>query len=131
MDCLFCDKEDSKKHKIILENELFYSRWDNFPVSEGHAEIVPKKHIESLFELTREELIEMYDIIIKTKNIIEEKYHPHGYNIGLNEGEAAGRTVHHLHVHIIPRYFGDVENPKGGIRNIILGKGDYTKKKRE
>lgn len=124
-DCLFCDKDNPEKHRIILENELFYSRWDNFPVSKGHAEVVPKKHIESFFDLTLNEVYHMYRLIRRTKNLIEEEYHPDAYNLGVNDGEAAGRTVHHLHIHIIPRYKGDVENPRGGVRNIIPGKGDY------
>lgn len=123
--CLFCDKDNPEKHRIIFENELFYARWDNFPVTRGHAEIVPKRHIVSLFDLTEEEVIQMVDLLKKTKKLIDEKYHPDGYNTGNNEGEAAGRTIHHLHFHIIPRYFGDVPNPRGGIRNIIPEKGDY------
>jgi diadenosine tetraphosphate (Ap4A) HIT family hydrolase len=67
----------------------------------------------------------MYDLICKTKELIDKKYAPDGYNIGINDGEAAGRTVPHLHIHIIPRYAGDVKNPRGGIRNIIPGKGTY------
>lgn len=124
--CLFCDKDNQEKHRIILENELFYARWDNFPISPGHAEIVPKRHIISFFELDKKELLQFYELVNKVKKIIDEEYHPDGYNTGNNEGEAGGRTIHHLHFHIIPRYFGDVLNPKGGIRNIIPGKGDYT-----
>ncbi len=127
--CLFCDKDNPKKHRIIFENELFYARWDNFPVNKGHAEIVPKRHIVSRFDLNERELIQMSDLLKRTKQLIEEKYHPDGYNIGMNEGKSAGRTIDHLHIHIIPRYFGDVPNPKGGIRNIIPEKGDYTKRK--
>ncbi|NMB48665.1 HIT family protein [Candidatus Kuenenbacteria bacterium] len=123
--CLFCDKENKEKHKIILENDLFYARWDNFPVSNGHAEVVSKKHIVSFFELNNEEVLQMYDLIIKVKEIITDKFKQDGFNIGLNEGLAAGRTIHHLHIHIIPRYEGDVKNPRGGIRNIIPGKGNY------
>jgi diadenosine tetraphosphate (Ap4A) HIT family hydrolase len=123
--CLFCDKDNKEKHRVILENDLFYSRWDNFPVSKGHADIVPKKHIGSFFELTDEDVLQMYDLITKTKKIITEKFQPDGYNVGFNEGAAAGRTIDHLHIHIIPRYTGDVENPRGGIRNIIPGKGNY------
>lgn len=123
--CLFCDKDNPEKHRIIFENELFYARWDNFPVNKGHAEIVPKRHIVSFFDLSKEELIEMFDLLKQTKQFIEEKYHPDGYNIGINDGEAAGRTIHHLHIHIIPRYLGDVSNPRGGVRHIIPEKGDY------
>ncbi len=123
--CLFCDRSNSEKHKIIDENDLFYARWDNFPVSKGHAEIVPKRHIESFFDLTDNELIQLFDLLKKVKGIIQNKYNPDAYNIGINDGEEAGRTIRHLHLHIIPRYKGDVENPRGGIRHIILGKGNY------
>ncbi|HRY82148.1 MAG TPA: HIT family protein [Candidatus Moranbacteria bacterium] len=123
--CLFCDRNNKEKHKIIIENELFYSRWDNFPVAKGHAEIIPKKHIISFFDLNKEELLKMYEIIKETRKIITNKYNPDDFNVGINDGELAGRTIHHLHIHIIPRYKGDVENPKGGIRNIIPGKGNY------
>jgi diadenosine tetraphosphate (Ap4A) HIT family hydrolase len=123
--CLFCDKNNSEKHKIICENSLFYSRWDNFPVSKGHAEVIPKKHIESFFDLKNNELIKLFDLLKKTTDIIQNKYNPDGYNIGINEGKEAGRTIHHLHIHIIPRYKGDVRNPRGGIRHIIPGKGNY------
>ena len=125
--CLFCDRADTEKHRIIVENELFYARWDNFPVTQGHAEIVPKRHIESFFELNAVELWHLYILILSVKVSIQETFHPDGFNIGINEGEAAARTIHHLHVHIIPRYKGDVLNPKGGVRNIISEKGDYTK----
>ncbi len=121
--CLFCD--NSEKHEIILENRLFYSRWDKFPVSEGHALVILKRHIISLFELTLDELVWMYDLLCRTKEVINQRFSPDGYNIGVNEGQAAGRTVNHLHIHLIPRYKGDVENPRGGVRNIIPGKGNY------
>lgn len=123
--CLFCDKDNPKRHRLILENDLFYSRWDNFPVSDGHIEVVPKRHLESFFDLTPEELEQMHDLVKRTKKVIDAQYHPDAYNIGINEGEAAGRTIHHLHIHLIPRYTGDVANPRGGVRNIIPGKGDY------
>lgn len=122
--CLFCNKEDSR-NKIIIENDFCYARWDNFPVSPGHAEVVPKKHIESFFDLTDEEIIKINILIKELKNLIQEKYNPDAYNIGINDGEAAGRTIHHLHIHLIPRYKGDVENPRGGVRHIIPGKGSY------
>lgn len=125
--CLFCDRNNPEKHRIIGENSFFYARWDNFPVTQGHAEIVPKSHIVSFFELSRIQLESMYGLIVEVSNMIKEIFHPDGFNVCLNEGEAAGRTVHHLHVHIIPRYRGDVPNPRGGIRNIIPEKGDYLK----
>ena len=122
--CFFCDIK-SPKNKIIFENDVCYARWDNFPVSKGHAEIVPKEHIESIFDLKESQLTELFSMLSKTKKLIQDVYDPDGYNIGINEGESAGRTVHHLHIHLIPRYRGDVVNPRGGVRNIIPGKGDY------
>jgi diadenosine tetraphosphate (Ap4A) HIT family hydrolase len=121
--CLFCERDNKEEHKIILENELFYSRWCNFPVSKGHAHVVPKKHIESFFELTEEEVKAMYSLIKQTKEIID-KYNPDSYNIGINNGKEAGRSIPHLHIHIIPRYKGDTLHPEGGIKNI-LPKGNY------
>jgi diadenosine tetraphosphate (Ap4A) HIT family hydrolase len=123
--CLFCDRENAENHQIFAENDLFYARWDNFPISKGHSEIVSKKHTDSFFDLTEEEILHFFDLIKKAKEIITEKYHPDAFNIGVNDGEAAGRTIHHLHIHLIPRYLGDMENPRGGVRNIIPGKGNY------
>src|SRR5271155_5876708 len=114
-ECLFCDFTDPDRNTIITETELAYARWDNFPASEGHAEIVPKRHVESYFDLTDNELLAIYGLPKQVKNIVDTQYHPDAYNIGINDGEAAGRTIHHCHVHLIPRYIGDVENPRGGI----------------
>lgn len=127
--CLFCDRCDRKMHTIIAENAHAYARWDNFPVSEGHVEIVPIRHVESFFDLTNIEVIAMYNLakVVRKKLVARYDTHrlPDGYTIGINEGSSAGRTIHHVHLHIIPRYWGDVPNPRGGIRNIIPGKGDY------
>lgn len=124
-DCLFCDYNNPERNTIILESDLAYARWDNYAVSNGHAEIVPKRHVESYFDLTDEELLSIYDLLKQVKKIIDNKYHPDAYNIGVNDGEVAGRTIHHCHIHIIPRYIGDVENPRGGVRHIIPSKGNY------
>lgn len=123
--CLFCDKNNSKKHKIICENDSFYARWDNYPVSLGHSEVVPKKHINSYFDLSGDELNQAHDLLLKVKKIVDCKYHPNAYNVGINNGKEAGQSIFHLHIHLIPRYIGDVKNPRGGVRNVIPGKGDY------
>lgn len=128
MKCFFCDIQRDTDDKRIIENNASFSRFDDFPVSPGHAEIIPKKHIESFFDLTKSELMEVYDLILKTKLVIEKKFHPDGYNLGINEGRAGGQIVNHLHIHIIPRYNNDVDDPPGGIRNIIPGTGDYSEK---
>jgi diadenosine tetraphosphate (Ap4A) HIT family hydrolase len=124
MPCLFCDiKDDQAIH--IASSQNFVSIYDENPVTEGHALIFPKKHIESFFDLNKEEVIEFYDLIREVKKLIDKVYKPDAYNIGINNGQAAGRTIHHLHLHLIPRYEGDVANPRGGVRHIIPGKGDY------
>ena len=126
MNCFFCDIQAGATDKKILENDYFFSRFDLFPVTPGHTEIVLKKHAESFFDLTAQEVSDMYDLIGKTKCVIDEQFHPDAYNIGVNDGIVAGRTIDHLHIHLIPRYVGDVENPRGGVRNIIPGKGNYV-----
>lgn len=123
--CFFC--EQLKKDKFVYDNDSFYVRFDDFPVSKGHCNIVLKRHKSSLFDLTREEHMDLKDALDITKQFLDEEYNPDSYNLGVNDGEAAGQTIPHLHVHIIPRYHGDIPNPKGGVRNILPG-GDYTKK---
>lgn len=115
-DCIFCD---IASREVIYENDLFYSNWDLFPVSKGHALITPKRHIKSFFDLKESDLLQLYQLINKTKKLLDKKYTPDGYNIGINDGEAAGRTIHHLHIHLIPRYRGDVKDPRGGIRCVV------------
>jgi|SRR3989344_2234461 len=124
--CLFCNIHE-KGVEILYENNRFYSRYDKFPVNKGHVNIIIKKHIVSFFDLTKRDISDLLDAVKNTKTITDITYNPNAYNIGINDGEEAGRTIHHLHIHLIPRYKGDVENPKGGVRNIIPGKGDYTK----
>ncbi len=114
--CVFCQVENNEK--ILCENKLAKAFYDHFPVNEGHTLVVPKRHMETFFEATMEELVAINELIFQMKDILEKKYNPDGYNIGVNVGEAGGQTVFHLHFHIIPRYHGDVENPRGGIRKV-------------
>lgn len=123
--CIFCDKKNIGKERTFAENRDFSARWDKNPVAPGHSIVISKKHVESFFKLSSEGILGMYDLIKKVKGITDRKYKPDAYNIGVNEGAAAGRTINHLHIHLIPRYTGDVENPRGGVRNIIPEKGDY------
>ena len=113
--CIFCNYENEK---IIVENNLAFAIYDNFPVNEGHALIIPKRHFSSFFEANEEEILAMYELIHKVKLEIDEKYKPTGYNIGVNIGEDGGQTIMHLHVHVIPRYKGDIDNPRGGVRKL-------------
>ncbi len=123
--CFFCDWSHKEGHKIMFETDYYIVHYDDFPVSPGHCEISPKKHIESFFDLDEKMILELHNTIKLTKEKIDAEFHPDGYNIGINEGEAAGRTIHHFHLHLIPRYNGDVQNPRGGVRHIIPEKGFY------
>lgn len=113
--CLFCTYD---KGKFIAENDFAFAIYDNFPVNEGHSLIIPKRHFANFFEATEEEIAGIYSMLHEVKGIVDEKYSPTGYNVGINVGEDGGQTIMHLHVHLIPRYKGDVENPKGGIRKL-------------
>lgn len=115
MSCLFCSFD---KEKYIVENELAFGIFDKFPVNKGHMLIIPKRHFESFFDATEEEVVALYALIKEGKNHLDKQYVPDGYNVGINVGEYGGQTIMHLHIHLIPRYKGDVENPKGGIRKF-------------
>lgn len=119
--CIFCNPAN-----IIINGEYSYSRWDGYPVSEGHCLIIPKRHVISIDDLTDSELKDLYTVLKQTKIMLCEVYQPDGFNIGINEGEAAGQTVPHLHIHLIPRYEGDVVCPRGGVRGVIPSKRNYT-----
>jgi len=117
--CLFCRQDDEHLNRIFRQNRTCFARYDNFPATEGHAEIVPKRHVESFFELSPEEIQDAYQLILFARDDLTRRYHPHGFTIGVNEGRAAGRSVDHLHIHLIPRHFGDVADPRGGIRQVV------------
>lgn len=117
--CIFCRRDQPELNRIMRENKTFFVRYDNFPAAEGHVEIVPKRHVESFFDLTARELKDAYSLIRSAQENIDDRHHPDGYTIGVNEGRAAGRTVDHLHIHLIPRHHGDVDDPRGGIRQAV------------
>jgi diadenosine tetraphosphate (Ap4A) HIT family hydrolase len=121
-DCPFCKPSPSR---IIAELSLLRILWDAFPVSGGHALIVPKRHIGSFFDLSAEEQQEFASSIHLARKQIERLYAPDGYNIGVNEGAAAGQTVAHMHCHVIPRYENDVPDARGGIRLVIPQNARY------
>jgi|TARA_B100001093_G_scaffold387798_1_gene373835 diadenosine tetraphosphate (Ap4A) HIT family hydrolase len=109
----------------IIENENAFAIYDAFPVSKGHVLVIPKRVIAEIFDLNDEEYSSCFNLVKEVKKILEEKFKPDGFNIGINNGEKAGQTIFHAHIHVIPRYSGDVDNPRGGIRHVIPGKGDY------
>ncbi|MFI0410445.1 HIT family protein [Actinomadura sp. 3N508] len=114
--CIFCQPNDRSLNRILCENELFYARFDNFPANPGHVEIVPRRHVVSFFELDGHEVLSAYTLMREARDLIDEKYFPEAYTIGINDGKAAGRSIDHLHIHLIPRHHGDVDDPRGGIR---------------
>ncbi len=123
MICLFCE---IPADRIIASNRLAYAIRDGFPVTQLHSLIVPKRHVLDYFDLSQEELLACDDLLKKIKSEIEAQDPTvDGFNIGINAGESAGQTVFHCHIHLIPRRLGDVENPKGGVRHLIPGKGYY------
>ncbi len=109
----------------LPENEHFYAVYDANPETNGHALVISKKHVESFFELNKDEVNELYELLSKIKIIVDNKFHPDGYNVGVNDGQVAGQTIFHLHIHLIPRYKGDTTNPRGGVRNLILEKNSF------
>ena len=113
-------------NKILFKNDYFFIIKDNYPVSPGHLLIIRNLVRENYFELTKDEQVNLNEVINIAKEIIEEEFSPDGYNIGMNCGEYAGQTVFHFHCHLIPRYKGDMENPKGGVRHCVGGMGYYN-----
>lgn len=123
MTCLFCEIPDER---IIAQNEFCYAIRDGFPVTPLHSLIIPKRHVITYFDLSDEEVLACNDLMRQLKNsMLAEDDLIDGFNIGMNAGEMAGQTIFHCHIHLIPRRRGDVENPRGGIRHLIPGKGFY------
>ncbi len=122
MSCLFCEIDSGR---VVARNELAFAIKDAFPVNPGHTLIIPKRHTETWFDATEDERRSIFELVDSVKRELDAELNPDGYNVGLNVGEAAGQTVMHLHVHVIPRFAGDVEDPTGGVRNVIPGKGPY------
>ncbi len=111
--------------RVVEENELAILILDGYPISPGHSLIIPKRHVSSLFEATGPERAALLTLLDKAKDLVEQDHAPAGYNIGINDGAAAGQTVPHLHIHLIPRYTGDQDDPRGGVRWVIPEKANY------
>jgi|SRR5271156_4593804 len=120
VDCPFCESTES-----VLENELAFVLRDNFPVAKGHSLVCTKRHVPNCFGATKEEHSAVQSLIFQCRELLDRELSPDGYNVGINIGEAAGQTVMHFHVHLIPRYFGDVIDPRGGVRGVIPAKQKY------
>ena len=120
--CPFCQFPDEQK---LFHNELAFAANDRFPVSKGHLLIIPVRHVETYFDVTREEKLALLDLLDQARQYLDLHYRPDGYNIGINVGEAAGQSIKHVHVHVIPRYRGDVAHPRGGVRGIVPGRQSW------
>ena len=119
-DCVFCNIRAP-----VASNELALVIFDRYPVNPGHVLILPKRHVSDFFATTSQERDAMLSLVAEMKRRTDEKLAPDGYNVGVNVGIAAGQTVMHVHLHLIPRFFGDTENPRGGVRGVIPAKQSY------
>ncbi len=160
-DCYFCRVSSGQADPFIFENRSFVGIFDTNPVNPGHALVIPRRHVVSLFDLNEAEQVDYFDAIRGVKKVIESTdfknlyaemkgrdylqdrpmdhidnvlalpflgQQPDAYTIGNNDGRAAGRSIDHLHVILLPRYAGDIENPRGGIRNVIPARAQYQRR---
>ncbi len=122
--CKFCSPSGER---TLIKGKLGFVAWDRHPVNIGHFLVIPYRHFSDYFDITEEERNELWSLVESGKKIVEKQYQPDGYNIGINVGKWAGQSIGHLHIHIIPRFKGDVENPQGGVRAVIPGRQRYSR----
>ena len=122
MKCPFCEID---KERLVELGELVYCIRDKYPVTPGHSLIIPRRHAADYFELTAEEHQAMHNMLLKMKDLLADEMNPQGFNIGVNVGRTAGQTIDHVHMHLIPRFEGDMKNPRGGVRGVIPEKQGY------
>lgn len=124
--CLFCDLQINDRQRIVSENHLAYAVRDGYPVRDGHTLLIPKRHAVDYFELAEAEVLAVNELLAEQRQVLlDGDASIEGFNIGMNCGEVAGQSVFHCHVHLIPRRRGDVAEPRGGVRNVIPGRGNY------
>jgi diadenosine tetraphosphate (Ap4A) HIT family hydrolase len=121
--CPFCGNP-----KKVIQNELAFAHYDSYPVSPGHCLVITHRHIAGYFDATAEEKSAIWALVDEMKTIIDNEFKPDGYNVGINIGGSAGQSIPHLHIHMIPRYEGDIENPQGGVRGVIPHKQKYVRR---
>lgn len=119
-DCPFCDATDA-----VLSSELAYARFDKFPVNRGHLLVLTRRHLASYFDCSAAEKAALLELVDAGKALVDQRFAPAGYNIGINVGAIAGQTIAHVHLHLIPRYAGDVDDPRGGVRAVIPQRQRY------
>ncbi|MGB9843120.1 MAG: HIT family protein [Caldisericia bacterium] len=122
--CPFCVKD---RERIIFESKLSFALLDIYPITYGHTLIIPKRHILKIEDLTKDEVLDIFEVFNKVKNALEKFLKPDGFNFGINIGEASGQSIEHIHFHLIPRYKGDTQFPDGGIRKVIMNFIDFEK----
>lgn len=122
LECLFCNLA---RERIVASNSLAFAIRDGYPISPGHTLAIPNRHVGSYFDLSPQEHDALFEIVRDQKRVLDLDFSPQAYNIGINDGPAAGQTVSHLHVHLIPRYRGDVPDPRGGVRWVLPAKARY------
>ncbi len=123
--CIFCGNPE-----FVIENELAFAHYDTYPVNPGHCLIITRRHVAEYFQATAEEKAAIWTLVDEMKLIIDKEYKPDAYNVGVNIGKAAGQSIPHLHIHMMPRYKGDMEDPRGGVRGVIPHKQKYERKVR-
>jgi diadenosine tetraphosphate (Ap4A) HIT family hydrolase len=124
--CIFCN---TANEKLVCENALAQAVYDTYPVSPGHTLIVPRRHAPTIWDLTDEEYAACFALVREARAVLEKRYTPDGFNVGANCGVFAGQSVMHAHIHLIPRYRGDVADARGGVRNIIPHKAHYERRR--
>ncbi len=122
MNCPFCSPNEADR---VLFSELCYARLDKYPVNPGHLLVIPHRHFADYFDATDEEKAALWEMVDRCKSLTDSAHQPNGYNIGINAGQSAGQTIMHVHIHLIPRYQGDMAEPAGGVRGVIPGKQRY------
>lgn len=120
MNCIFCNISN-----VIIEDELSIAFYDKYPVNKGHVLIVPKRHVNDYFSLNKDEINSINNLLFQCKELLDKEVKPDGYNIGMNCGSEAGQTIFHCHVHLIPRFKFDMDDPRGGVRGVIPFKRIY------
>ena len=124
--CVFCTRAPKE---TVHEHALAFVTRDSYPLTKGHTLVVPRRHVQSFFELTAEERAAMVELLAIAKKSLDAEHGPDGYNVGINDGAAAGQTVMHVHMHLIPRYADDTTDPRGGVRWIFPDRAAYWDKK--
>jgi len=123
--CPFCTLPPDR---VWLATEHVLAIADSFPITDGHTLVIPVRHVASIYDLPEMEQAALWMLVAKVRSVLQEKLHPDGFNVGLNDGTAAGQTIAHAHIHVIPRRKGDVPDPRGGIRWVIPEKASYWDK---